>query len=131
MPKKKERSALKWDEIRNDPEKKNKIDGLFDFDKRNFLARGGELYYLHILQGLQNNKDKQEKLEYLLRELLLVQGKKMSEIASFIQKIWEENNSGYITQESNNILLNNDKILKIVYLEENIPVRIYCCLSGQ
>ncbi len=33
-----------------------------------------------------------------------------------IQKIWEENNSGYITQESNNILLNNDKILKIVYL---------------
>lgn len=48
-----------------------------------------------------------------------------------IQKIWEENNSGYITQESNNILLNNDKILKIVYLEENMPVRIYCCLSGQ
>ncbi len=46
-----------------------------------------------------------------------------------IQKIWEENNSGYITQESNNILLNNDKILKIVYLEENMPVRIYCCLS--
>lgn len=90
MPKKKARSALKWDEIRNDPEKKNKIDGLFDFDKRNFLARGGELYYLHILQGLQNNKDKQEKLEYLLRELLLVQGKKMSEIASFIQKTWED-----------------------------------------
>lgn len=90
MPKKKERSALKWDEIRNNPEKKNKIDGLFDFDKRNFLARGGELYYLHILQGLQNNKDKQEKLEYLLRELLLVQGKKMSEIASFIQKTWED-----------------------------------------
>ena len=48
-----------------------------------------------------------------------------------IQKIWEENNSGYITQESNNILLNNDKILKIVYLEENMPVRIYCCLSRQ
>ena len=46
-----------------------------------------------------------------------------------IQKIWEENNSGYITQESNNILLNNDKILKIVYLEKNIPARIYCRLS--
>ena len=56
MPKKKERSALKWDEIRNDAEKKNKIDGLFDFDKRNFLARGGELYYLHILQGLQTTR---------------------------------------------------------------------------
>ena len=46
-----------------------------------------------------------------------------------IQKIWEENNSGYITQESNNILLNNDKILKIVYLEKNIPARKYCRLS--
>ena len=46
-----------------------------------------------------------------------------------IQKIWEENNSGYITEESNQILVSNDKILKIVYLEENIPARIYCCIS--
>ena len=41
-----------------------------------------------------------------------------------IQKIWEENNSGYITEESNQMLLSNDKILKMVYLEENIPARI-------
>ena len=46
-----------------------------------------------------------------------------------IQKIWEENNSGYITEESNQMLLKNDKILKIVYLEENIPARIYCYIS--
>ena len=46
-----------------------------------------------------------------------------------IQKIWEENNSGYITEESNQMLLSNDKILKIVYLEENVPARIHCCLS--
>ena len=46
-----------------------------------------------------------------------------------IKKIWEENNSGYITEESNQMLLSNDKILKIVYLEENIPARIYCCIS--
>ena len=48
-----------------------------------------------------------------------------------IQKIWEENNSGYITEESNQMLLSNDKILKIVYLEENIPARIYCCVSRE
>ena len=46
-----------------------------------------------------------------------------------IQKIWEENNGGYITEESNQILLKNDKILKVVYLEENVPARIYCCVS--
>lgn len=90
MPKKKERATLKWDELKNDPEKVNRIDDLFDFDKRNFLARGGELYYLHILQGLQNSPKNQERLEKLLRELLVIQGKKMSEIASFIQSTWEE-----------------------------------------
>ena len=46
-----------------------------------------------------------------------------------IQKIWKENNSGYISEESNNTLLKNNKILKIVYLEENVPARIYCCIS--
>lgn len=90
MPKKRERALLDWDEIKNDPHKKHQIDGEFDFNKRNFLARGGELYYLHLLQGLQNNPKKQEKLEKLLRELLVVQGKKMSEIALFIQSTWEE-----------------------------------------
>ena len=45
-----------------------------------------------------------------------------------IQKIWEENNGGYITEESNQIILKNEKILKVVYLEENVPARIYCCI---
>lgn len=90
MPKKKERAALGWYEIRNDPGQKQKIDTEFDFDKRNFLARGGELYYLHILLGLQGREKEQEKLEWLLRYLLIEQGKKMSNIASFIQNTWEE-----------------------------------------
>ena len=46
-----------------------------------------------------------------------------------IQKILKENNSGYITEESNQMLLRNEKILKVVYLEENVPARIYCRLS--
>ena len=46
-----------------------------------------------------------------------------------IKKIWKENNSGYISEESNNTLLKNNKILKIVYLEENVPARIYCRIS--
>lgn len=90
MPKKKERAVLNWDEICNHPQQKHKIDTEFDFDKRNFLARGGELYYLHILLGLQGQEEKQAKLEWLLNYLLTKQGKKMSNIASFIQKTWEE-----------------------------------------
>ena len=31
-----------------------------------------------------------------------------------IKRIWKENNSGYITEESNEMLINNDDILKIV-----------------
>lgn len=92
MPKKKVRQTLDWDKLFNDPDMKQrkKIDTEFDFDKRNFLARGGELYYLHILLGLQGQEEKRAQLEWLLNYLLTVQGKKMSNIAAFIQKTWEE-----------------------------------------
>lgn len=92
MPKKKVRETLDWDKLCHDPDMKQreKIDTEFDFDKRNFLARGGELYYLHILLGLQGQEEKRAKLEWLLNYLLMVQGKKMSNIAEFIQKTWEE-----------------------------------------
>ncbi len=46
-----------------------------------------------------------------------------------IQKIWKENNSGYISEESNQMLLKNKKILKVVYLEGDVPARIYCGIS--
>ncbi len=38
-----------------------------------------------------------------------------------IKRIWKENNSGYITKESNEMLINNNNILKIVYIENEIP----------
>ena len=89
MPAKNKRNELKWDEIRYDEKEKVKIDSAFDFDKRNFLARGGELYYLHILQGLQGHPEKKEQLERLLQEQLVEEGKKISQIANFIQNTWE------------------------------------------
>lgn len=63
---------------------------MFSFDKRNFLARGGEVYYLHLLQGLQGNANKKKTLEYLLNDLIKVQCEKVSNMASFIQNSWEE-----------------------------------------
>lgn len=89
MPNSRERAGLKW----KTPEKGipvKEVDNSFDFSKHNFLARGGELYYLHILQGLQGYPEKQKKLEALLYEQLVVNGKKMSQIANFIQDTWEE-----------------------------------------
>ena len=34
------------------------------------MARGGELYYLHLLQGLEGQTEKKETLEYLLNDLV-------------------------------------------------------------
>lgn len=81
---KKRRDYVDWD---NDPET---VDTLFSFDKRNFLARGGELYYLHLLQGLQDNPEKKKVLETLLNDLIGVQCEKISKMASFVQNSWEE-----------------------------------------
>lgn len=67
------------------------VDSSFDFTKRNFLARGGELYYLHLLQALLGEKkDKVNQLEELLENLLTQQSKKISAIARFVQDTWEE-----------------------------------------
>lgn len=68
-----------------------KVDSEFDFSKRAFLARGGEIYYLHVLQALMNKKaDKKKELEFLLEDLLTKQSKNISLIARFIQDTWVE-----------------------------------------
>ena len=82
MPNYKYRQGLDWNNT-----ERIKIDMGFDFDKRNYLARGGELYYLHILQGLDH--DKKNTLEKQLSELLNKQCSKISEIAGFIESTWE------------------------------------------
>lgn len=83
MPNQKHRKTLDWmgDEDR--------VDTSFDFDKRNFLARGGEVYYLHLLQALEKNKENKEKLEQLLLNLMGGENNKLSAICNVIQNSWE------------------------------------------
>lgn len=81
---KKRKAAVKWDD---DP---ITVDSKFSFDRRNFLARGGELYYLHLLQGLEEQPEKKNTLEYLLNDLVAVQCEKISKMASFVQETWEK-----------------------------------------
>lgn len=84
MPNERARMNLDWNNNQED------IDTGFNFDKRNFLSRGGELYYLHLLQGLENDEGKRKKLEFLLNDLVGIQCKKISRLASFIQDSWEK-----------------------------------------
>lgn len=83
MPNQKKRKSLDWvgDEDR--------VDTSFDFDKRNFLARGGEVYYLHLLQALEKNENNKQKLEKLLVNLMGGENNKLSAICNLIQNSWE------------------------------------------
>ena len=91
MPKKAKRKSLDFNKLYKAGGKERlKIDDEFDFDKRNFLARGGELYYLHILQGLKGRSEKKARLEWLLKEQLVEKGQKFSSIANLVQDTWEE-----------------------------------------
>lgn len=89
---KKRKLAVEWED---DP---ITVDSKFSFDKRNFLARGGELYYLHLLQGLEGQDEKKRKLEFLLNDLVAVQCEKISKMASFVQETWEKG-MGFDKQE--------------------------------
>ncbi len=66
------------------------VDTKFDFTKHNFLSRGGELYYLHLLQGIDGDGQKLQRLEHLLNDLLNVQCEKISKLAGYVQDAWEE-----------------------------------------
>lgn len=89
MPNEGERKNLIWN-LENEKEK-YKIDQNFPFDKRNFLARGGEVYYLHILHGLKNEPKKKETLERLVHNLVGEQCKKMESVSEYLQTTWEKN----------------------------------------
>ena len=68
------------------------IDGLFDYSKHNFLARGGQVLYLNLLQGImksQNSEMKRERLEKLLTNMLDNAGAGIGLLADFVQSEWE------------------------------------------
>ena len=70
-----------------------KIDAEFAFDKHNFLARGGQVLYLHLLQpmALDNNLDIQyrHRLESYLCNMLKCSGEGLGLLANFVQTEWE------------------------------------------
>ena len=92
MGKKSMRKNLNFD---NESEK---IDKKFEFKEYNFMAKGGEVYYLHLLQGLKllNNEDYLLNIDNSINELLDSMPQ-ISNIANFIQGTWND----YLIKEKN------------------------------
>lgn len=74
------------------PEQRD-IDELFDWSKHNFLARGGQVLYLHMLQGILKHGDAamavKERLERLLANMLTCSGDGIGLLANFVQEEWQ------------------------------------------
>ena len=63
-------------------------DTSFDYHSYTYMARGGEVYYLHVLHAVNHSgKDKREKLEQQLRRLLR-STPQLSKISRFIEENW-------------------------------------------
>ena len=89
------------------------LDTSFSFSQRNFLARGGEVYYLHLLQHLQNEPEKKETLTNLLTAFL-TQQKGLSRMANWIQNLWEKE-----------MHIDHDKMYEKIAIGY-IPEKAYC-----
>lgn len=67
-----------------------KIDQEFNFSKHMFMARGGEVYYLHVLQGLsQLDTSYRDELSDKLKDMI-TSIPQLSALANYIQGGWEE-----------------------------------------
>ncbi len=66
------------------------FDSSFDLTRHNFLARGGELFYLHLMQVLKDAPESKQKLQALLVNLLTDKSADFSSLANWIQCTWEK-----------------------------------------
>ncbi len=66
------------------------FDSSFDLTRHNFLARGGEVFYLHLLQVLKDDPEAKEWLQLLLVNLLTDKSSDFSQLANWIQGTWEK-----------------------------------------
>jgi len=88
------RKAKDYTYLKNGQINKN-VDKGFEFTKHSFLGRGGEVYYMHLLQGLQEMDDR-EKAEALKTEIengirnLLGSFPQFDLLSKYIQDVWED-----------------------------------------
>lgn len=71
-----------------DKEEFERFDQKFQWSRHNFLARGGEVYYLHILQSLMLFPEYTEDIELGLKRLIN-QNDQLTQLADIIQNSWQ------------------------------------------
>ncbi|WP_195244855.1 hypothetical protein [Clostridium celatum] len=71
----------------NDEKFKEDVDSLFQTNRYNFMARGGEVYYLHILSALNNNPQYKEEIEKGFN-ILINQFQELERLCENIQRTW-------------------------------------------
>ncbi|WP_342558614.1 hypothetical protein [Metasolibacillus sp. FSL K6-0083] len=66
------------------------VDRKFEFNQHMFMARGGEVYYLHVLQGLNKiDETYRDEISIKLKEMI-TSIPQLSILAQFIQGEWED-----------------------------------------
>ena len=63
-------------------------DTQFDCTRHNFLGRGGELYYLHLMQAMENDSDAKFDLNKKLNHMLSDKSEYFTQLCEWIQKSW-------------------------------------------
>lgn len=65
------------------------LDGKFDYHKYTYMCRGGEVYYLHLLNALTQQPEKRVELEERLNKLIH-NYPQFSQLCKFIQNTWND-----------------------------------------
>lgn len=92
MGKKSQREKLNFND------KSLKVDNEFEFKEHNFMARGGEVYYLHLMQGLKDNENLKNNIQSNINRLINSYPQ-MSIISNWINSKWYDTLKSHI--ESN------------------------------
>ncbi|MBQ9849319.1 MAG: hypothetical protein IJO36_01320 [Clostridia bacterium] len=65
------------------------VDGKFDYHKYTYMCRGGEVYYLHLLNALVEHPEYKDEIESRLNEMIS-SFPQFSYLCNFIKGTWEE-----------------------------------------
>ena len=65
------------------------IDSRFDFKKYTYMCRGGEIYYLHLLNAINEFPEYQKNIEIRLRKMI-TSFPQFSCLCNFIQNTWDD-----------------------------------------
>lgn len=103
------------------------IDGLFVWSKHNYLARGGQVLYLNLLQGLMKGGDaaqrNKEMLEQLLRNMLDCSGAGIGMLAAYVEREWEDKQKDAFGDEDEYKKIYDPKRFNMSFIADDFELR--------